>query len=124
MKAIADNRYTVGKSAAINYVPNGPMSDFDIQATVHAVAAATGQTGYGHVYHVFLPPGQDACLSDGVCASNAICAYHSSADFADIGHVVYTVEPDQLGFGCAVAPGSPNGPVSYTHLTLPTILRV
>ena len=110
VKATGDNRYTVGKSASINYVPAGQMSDFDILATVHAVAASTGQTGYGHIYHVFLPPGQDVCLSDGICASNAICAYHSSADFPDIGHVVYTVEPDQLGFGCAVAPGSPNGP--------------
>ena len=109
VKAIGDNRYTVGKSAAINYVPTGPMSDFDIAAVVHAVASASGQTGYGHIYHVFLPPGQDVCLSDGICASNAICAYHSSADFFDIGHVVYTVEPDQLGFGCAVAAGSPNG---------------
>ena len=39
-----------------------------------------------------------------------LCAYHGSADFFDLGHVVYSVEPDQLGGGCAVAPGSPNGP--------------
>ncbi len=110
VKATADNRYTVGKSAMIPYAAtDSPLSDSDILAKVHAVAASTGQTGYGHIYHVFLPPGQDACQSTGVCFSNALCAYHGSADFFDIGHVLYSVEPDQIGFNCAVAPGSPNG---------------
>ena len=105
-----DNRYTVGKSAMVKYVPSGAaFTDDDILATIHAVAITTGQAGYGHIYHVFLPPGQDVCESLGICASNAICAYHGSGDFFDLGHVIYTVEPDQLGFGCAVAPGSPNG---------------
>ncbi len=106
----ADNRYTVGKSATINYVQGfAAFSDNDILAQVHAVAAFTGQAGYGHIYHVFLPPGQDVCQTAGICASNAICAYHGSADFFDIGHVLYSVEPDQIGFGCGLPPGTPNG---------------
>ena len=114
VKLIANNRYTVGRAATINYVPNGGFSDTDILARVHAVAASTGQSGYGHIYHVFLPPGQDVCASPGVCYSpdipstDVLCGYHGSADFFDIGHVLYTVEPNQLG-GCLVAPGSPNG---------------
>jgi hypothetical protein len=107
----ANNRYTVGQSAMINYVQGFfALTDNVILARVHAVAASTGQTGYGHIYHVFLPPGQDVCQSPGICFSTVLCAYHGSADFFDIGHVVYSVEPDQLGGGCAVAPGSPNGP--------------
>ena len=105
-----DNRYTVGQSAMVNYSPSFfPLSDNDILAKVHAVAVATGQSGYSHIYHVFLPPGQDVCQLGGICASNAICAYHGSADFFDIGHVVYSVEPDQIGFGCSLGAGTPNG---------------
>lgn len=107
----ADNRYTVGRSAMIKYVQSpAAFTDDDILARIHAVAISTGQAGYGHVYHVFLPPGQDVCQSAGICFSTTLCAYHGSADFFDLGHVVYSVEPDQLGGGCAVAPGSPNGP--------------
>ena len=110
VNTLADNRYTVGRSATVTYLQSvAPFTDNDILSIVHAVAATTGQTGYGHIYHVFLPPGQDVCQSPGVCASNAICAYHGSANFFDLGHILYTVEPDQLGFGCAVAAGSPNG---------------
>lgn len=112
VKSSADNRYTVGRSAMINYNPLQKgflFSDDDIMAIVHAVAASTGQAGYGHIYHVFLPPGQDVCAAGVGCASTTICAYHGSGDFFDIGHILYTVEPDQLGFGCAIAAGSPNG---------------
>ncbi len=108
------NRYTVGSSAMINYVPHGSMTMNDALAQIHAVAASKGQSGYGHVYHLFLPPGQSVCQSAGVCyspdqpSSDVLCAWHGSADFFDIGHVLYTIEPWQLG-GCGVAPGSPNG---------------
>ncbi len=106
----ADNRYTVGQSAMIDFTPRASLSDNDILGFVGAVARTTGQVGYGHIYHVFLPPGQDVCQSFGVCASNAICAYHGSADLPFLGHVLYSVEPDQLSFGCSVQAGTPNGP--------------
>jgi hypothetical protein len=115
-----NNRYTLGKHAMISYKPTpktAPLTDNDMLAVVHAVAAATGQSGYGHIYHVFLPPGQDECFTstDGTCYSPdvpdtfAFCGYHSSADFMDIGHVLYTVEPFQDVAGCAVRPGTSNG---------------
>ena len=112
------NRYTVGFHATVNYTPQAtPLLDTDIQAIVHAVAAKKGASGYGHIYHVFLPPGQDECfdstLSECYSPDNPatfyICGYHSSVDFADIGHVIYTFQPYQNVNGCQVQPGTPNG---------------
>jgi len=92
-------------------------------AVVHAVASATGDTGYGHIFHVFLAPGQDECFdsSFSVCYSpdnnNSFffCAYHGSVDFSDIGHVLYSVEPFQNVPGCQVRPGTPNGQLERFH---------
>lgn len=114
----SNNRYTVGRRARMNYTPPSvPLTDNDIIAIVHSVAARTGATGYGHIYHVFLPPGQDQCFDStfSQCYSpdnlNTFfyCAYHSSADLPDIGHILYSVEPYQNTFGCSDPPGTPNG---------------
>jgi len=114
----ASERYTLGSAAKLSYVPPGvPFTDADMLAVVHAVAVATGKSGYGHIFHVFLPPGQDECFTSAftVCYSPdnpktfAFCAYHGSVDFTDIGHVLYSVEPFQNVPGCQVRPGTPNG---------------
>jgi hypothetical protein len=113
-----NNRYTVGGNAMVSFtLPSVPLTDSNIQAVVHAAAFRTGQTGYNHIYHVFLPPGTDECFDNTFTqcyspdkpASFAFCAYHSSVDFTDIGHVLYSVEPFQNVAGCNDAPGSPNG---------------
>jgi len=128
--ATANNRYPVGGHKLISYKPTpktAPLTDNDMIAVVHTVAASLGQTGYAHMYHVFLPPGQDVCFTaaDGVCYSPDVpstfffCGYHSSVDFTDIGHVLYSVEPFQNVPGCAVRPGTPNGQlVDSTNNTL------
>ena len=117
------NRYTVGFHATVKYASQAtPLLDSDIVAFVHAVAAQSGASGYGHIYHVFLPPGQDECFDatygygSGYCyspdnlATFVYCAYHSYADFPDIGHVIYTVDPyANVPGGCQVQPGTPNG---------------
>jgi hypothetical protein len=112
------NRYTVGRRAKVSFTPPPvPFTDADILTVVHAVASATGQAGYGHIYHVFLPPGTDECFDATftVCYSPdnnstfGFCAYHASADFSDIGHVLYSVEPFQNVPGCQDRPGTPNG---------------
>ncbi len=112
------DRYTVGFDADIPYTPPSvPLTDNDIQAVVHAVASASGDTGYGHLYHVFLPPGQDQCFTsaDTECYSPDMpavffyCGYHNSVTFEDIGHVLYSVEPFENVLGCSVRPGTPNG---------------
>ncbi len=111
-----NNRYTVGFHATVGYTaPAGPLFDSDIAAIVHAVAVRTGASGYGHIYHVFLPPGQDTCVVSWYCyspdneATFYYCAYHDSTDFPDIGHVLYNVHPYANVPGCQVQPGTPNG---------------
>jgi hypothetical protein len=119
------NRYTVGFHATVQYAAQAtPLLDSDIVAFVHAVAAQRGASGYGHIYHVFLPPGQDECFdaTSGVCyspdniATFFYCAYHSYADFPDIGRIIYTVLPyanfqplSNFPGSCQVQPGTPNG---------------
>jgi hypothetical protein len=113
-----DNRYNVGGHATVTFssLPH-ELTDSNVLAVVHAVASQTHQTGYNHIYHVFLPPGTDECFDSTftVCYSPDVpstfyfCAYHSSVDFSDIGHVLYSVEPFENISGCNVAPGSPNG---------------
>jgi|SRR5579862_3040740 len=99
-----NSRYSVGVSGRVHYsIPAQPLVDTDIQAIVHKMVAADGGlNGYGHEYHVFLPPGQDECIDAtySVCASNAFCGYHSSVDFSDLGHVIYSVEPYGNVPGC------------------------
>ena len=116
-----DNRYTLGAGALISTtLPKTPLTDLDMLAVVHAVASQTHQTGYNHVYHVFLPPGTDECFDSTftTCYSPDkpstffFCAYHSSVDFKDIGHILYSVQPFQNVDGCNLAPGSPNGPLA------------
>lgn len=134
--SFSNNRYTLGFRAFLSYVPpSTPLTDADVQAVVHAVAVASGDSGYGHIFHIFLPPGQDECFDStfSVCYSPdipnsfAFCAYHSSADFKDVGHVLYSVEPFQNVPGCHVRPGTPNGQLidstnsTLSHETIETI---
>src|SRR5256714_12726182 len=121
------NRYTVGAHARINFTPSKtPLTDHDIVVRAHIEASRLG-SGYGHIYHFFLPKGQDICFTatDGICYSPdnpntfAFCGYHSSVDFTDLGHVLYTVQPFQNVPGCRVKPGTPNGQlVDSTNNTL------
>jgi hypothetical protein len=119
-----DGRYTVAATSyQVDYPLSAkPYSDNDMLIIVHAVVTHFNPpTGYGNEYHVFLVPGQDECFNNpngtisNVCyspdnpATFFFCAYHGSADFNDIGHVLYSVEPFQNVPGCNVRPGTPNG---------------
>lgn len=132
-----NNRYTVGGRAYATYssLPH-ILTDNDMLALVHAVAYYLNyQTGYNNVFHIFIPPGTDECFDStySVCYSPDIpssfffCGYHSSADFTDIGHVLYTVEPYQNVNGCSVPPGGPQGQLAdstnnvLSHETFETI---
>ena len=128
----ANNRYTVAEEATnVKYTPPAkPFTDADMLALVHAVVVSGAgvddndgdvdylfSSGYGNEYHIFLPPGQDECFdatytvcySPDIPKSFIFCAYHGSADFSDIGHVLYSVEPFQAVNGCNVRAGTPNG---------------
>lgn len=130
------NRYFDGSDANVSYTPPSvPLTDADIEAVVYLVASATQETGYGHIYHVFLPPGQDECFDStySECYSpdnpNSFyfCGYHSSVDFPGLGHVLYTVLPYADVPGCSVKPGTPNGMLAdsadnvLSHETFETI---
>ncbi|HEY3618913.1 MAG TPA: hypothetical protein VGK96_19050 [Candidatus Sulfotelmatobacter sp.] len=113
----ANNRYPPSTSVAATvplFVSN-VVGQNDILAIVHTAAKALG-AGYGHIYHVFLPPGVDTCFDlTNICYSPdnppsfVFCAYHGSVTFGDIGHVLLSVEPYQNVPGCQAAPPNPNG---------------
>jgi hypothetical protein len=135
--ASANGRYTVGQGYIVPFAPQAkPFVDADMEALVHAAAKLSGQAGYGHIYHIFLPQGTDECFDSTytMCyappATNTnfvFCAYHSSVTFADVGHLLYTVEPYQNVTGCNVRPGTPNGQLAdstndvLNHETFETI---
>ena len=116
-----DDRYAVSdRPIHVTYPTTAnPPTNIDMLAIVHAVALSLRgiPTGYGNLYHIFLVPGQDECMGlfYQVCYSPdnpntfVFCAYHGSADFQDIGHVLYSVEPFQDVSGCSSRPGTPNG---------------
>jgi hypothetical protein len=116
----ADNRYTLGDEFTLKFAPSTtPLLDANIRAIVHAAAALSGESGAGHIFHVFLPPGQDECRTAAHTSCYApdgqpgltftFCAYHSAVAFQDVGTVLYTVEPFQNVPGCNVRPGTVNG---------------
>ena len=110
-----DNRYTLGRPASISYPILTVLSDNDVLQIVHSAASTMG-TGYGHIYHIFLPKGVDECFvgttecySPDNLSTFAFCAYHGSVTYSDIGHVLFTVEPYQNVIGCSMLQPSPNG---------------
>ena len=114
--ASADDRYPVGASVSTKFALfTSTIGETDLRAIVHAAAKDQG-SGYGHIYHVFLPKGIDTCFDlTSICYSPdnppsfVFCAYHGSVDFADIGHVLFSVEPFQNVGGCQAAAPNPNG---------------
>jgi len=122
VNAFGNHRYTLGVSFKWNFdVSATPLVDADMAALAHAAAVLAGVSGYGHVFHIFLAPGQVECFDSTftVCSSNVFCAYHSSAVFSDIGEVVYTVEPNIVSvFGCNQPANSPNGGFDATYSVL------
>ena len=115
--ATANGRYTVGANVSASApLFTNTLGQNDILAIVHAAAAKLGKTGYGHIYHLFLPNGVDTCFDQtNICyspdnpSSFAFCGYHGSVTYSDIGHVLLSVEPFQNVDGCSVATPSPNG---------------
>jgi hypothetical protein len=112
----APNRYLASTtaSATIPTFVSNVVGQNDILAAVHAAARTMG-TGYGNIYHVFLPKGVDTCFDlTSICyspdnlGSFVFCAYHGSVTFSDIGHTLFTVIPFQTTAGCNAAPPNPN----------------
>jgi hypothetical protein len=131
-----NDRYKVGFGGTILYPISGTLGDLDLIEIVYAGATAKGpfNTGYKHIYNVYLPQGVDFC-SDAVggCyspdndATWVFCAFHGSIDFSDIGHVLFTFIPYQNVAGCSVTGATPNGVLAdstdstLSHETFETI---
>ena len=123
-------KFPVGTSfsAAVPTFSN-MISQGDLLNVIHAAAKnASGGSGYGHEYNVFLKSGLDTCFDFGPCYSPdnppswVFCAYHSSVDFSDLTptHVVFTVIPYQEVAGCGdVGLPEPNpAPIDSTATAL------
>lgn len=84
----------------------------------------TGASGYGAIYHVFLPKGTEMCITQGNCYSPTdpeswtFCAFHGSVNFAPAQHVLFTVEPYQAVPGCQTPGQTPHGVIDATASTL------
>jgi hypothetical protein len=117
--AYGNNRYTVGPGILGTGSLPHILYDSDMEYFAYVAASLLKDSGYHHIFHIYLPPGQDVCfdavgLNSGICYSpdnqstNFFCGYHSSVD-TPAGHLLYTVEPYQNVFGCQVQSPSPNG---------------
>ena len=109
-KTTALNRYPYGGGIQVSYNTSGQLGDQDMYNIIHPVAAQYG-TGYTHVYHVYFMQGVQQCSTvAGGCyaVSGGYCAYHSSVNFSDIGHTIYSFEGYQNISGC----NSPSGKVA------------
>jgi hypothetical protein len=122
VNAHASHRYTNGTNFAVsNYPPSAgagkPFTDLDLAIVAYSLAAGSGGFGLNHVYHLFLPPGQDVCFDStfSSCYSPdnsdtwTFCAYHGAAEDANGNVALYTVIPYENVPGCNVRPGTPNG---------------
>jgi hypothetical protein len=120
--AQSNDRYPLGTVLQARYRPQrDPLTDADMQALVHAAAVLLHESGYHHLFHVFLVPGQVECFDSTftVCSSNVFCAYHGSVVFPDVGEVVYSVEPNVVNvFGCQGPANRPNGGFDDTYSVL------
>ncbi|MDP9107367.1 MAG: hypothetical protein M3N49_15740 [Candidatus Eremiobacteraeota bacterium] len=112
------NRYPRGDQGFLNIsvlaprpgVRNPVVGESDILLMVYNAAVQFG-FGYGHIYHVFLPPNIDtcfdqraACYSPDNFSSFAFCGYHSSVVVGGQ-KMIYTVEPYQDVRGCGFTGG-------------------
>jgi hypothetical protein len=112
------NRYPRGDQGFLNVsvlaprpgVQNPVMGESDILLMVYNAAVQFG-FGYGHIYHVFLPPNIDtcidltsACYSPDNSRSFVFCGYHSSVVVGGQ-KMIYTVEPYQDVRGCGFTGG-------------------
>jgi hypothetical protein len=130
-------RYTKGTSftATLNVLSPNPgfrnpvISQSDLMTLVYSAAQQVGG-GYGHIFHLFLPPGHDTCgdLSNNCYSPDhfstfAFCAYHGWVDYGSGKHYLYSVEPYQDVPGCGIV-GGPNAaqngddPIDSTDSTL------
>ena len=120
--ASTNNRYPDKMNISLGYPAFTTLGTNDLLAILHHVAQAQG-TGYGKMYNVFLPNGLDFCeTGTTLCSASAtspnpaFCAFHGSVTFADIGHVLFSLEPFQDTNFCAIN-GQTQNDATYSTLS-------
>jgi hypothetical protein len=105
----AAGQFSVAALTTTGYpFPNHTADTRDINSILLAAVKATKAAGYNNIYHLFLPPGIDVCVSAKVCYSPdnpktfVFCAFHGSVDFSPTVHVLFSVEPYQFVPGCVL----------------------
>ena len=112
---------TVGQGGVITFnTYRTTYYDQELAILVHAAARTFGG-GKGQLLNLFFRQGTDICSTFGGSLTNiacyspdnfstfVFCAFHDTIDFADLGTVVYSIEPYENTPGCRVPQGSPNG---------------
>ncbi len=114
-RSVAANRYPLGTQYTTTTTKT-VILDTDLQAIAHAAARAQGAAGYAHTFNIFTPANITVCMdaaktqcySPNNLNTFVFCGYHSSVDFADVGHVLYSTQPFANVNGCNTPNGSTN----------------
>ncbi len=114
-QTVGANRYPLGTQYTTTTTKT-VLLDTDLQAIAHSAAQAQGAAGYAHTFNIFTPAGtnicfdaaQTQCYSPNNLNTFVFCGYHSSVDFADVGHVLYSTQPFANVNGCNTPNGSTN----------------
>lgn len=120
----SSGRYTVASDTNLAKTLPHTLMLSDLAPLIHDAAVAAKSAGYGNEEHLFFPKGQDVCIDSNTCYSPdnpptfIFCAFHGSADFSDVGHVIFSVEPYQFVPGCFVPGTTPSGVIDATSSTL------
>ncbi len=110
----AAHRYSLGVSVALTTTATN-LTAADVSKLVQMAARTVKGNGLTHMYNLFLPQGTNVCLSATSCyspdrpATFQFCGYHGAFDFADVGHIVYSVQPFANVRGCNGPANTPNG---------------
>lgn len=131
----AASRYTAGSSftGTINLgsISGGyanPVVGLDsLLYMIYSAGVQSGYNGYGHIFHVILPPGIDTCFdlssscySPDHSSTFAFCAYHGSVSFGGLKYL-FSIEPYQDVPGCRTLGPSRSGSSDLTDSTASTL---
>jgi hypothetical protein len=100
--------FTVSELQTTATFATGTAQLEDIYDIIYSATLHVNASGYNNIFHVFLPQGQDMCISSADCyspdnpATWTFCGFHGSVNFSAVEHVLYTVQPYQAVAGCTV----------------------
>jgi len=86
------------------------LTDDEVTSEIDRVVQSTGGArGLHNLWLLFLPPGVDECVGQGVCGTNTFAGYHSVANVSGHGALIYAVAIDPITEGLVPAGADPQG---------------